>query len=114
MNSCNLVGRICSEVDLRYVAGSGNAVSKFTIAVDRGLSKTKKEEAQNNNKPTADFIRCIVWNQSAEFVANYASKGTLIAVKGSRKINDDRDFGDIFRRALFDSVYRHLTGRKKK
>ncbi|AKB56481.1 Type I restriction-modification system, restriction subunit R [Methanosarcina barkeri 227] len=38
----------------------------------------------------------------------------MIAVKVSQKINDDRDFGNIFRKALFESVYKHLTERKKK
>ena len=91
MNSISVVGRVANEIDLRYVAGSGTGVAKFTIAVDRGLSKTKKEEAKSKGKPTADFIRVIVWNKSAEFVANYASKGTLIAVSGAIRTDSYKD-----------------------
>ena len=83
MNTVAVVGRLVNEIDLRYIPGSGAAVAKFTIAIDRGLSKAKKEEAQSQGKPTADFLRVIVWNKSAEFISNYASKGALIAVKGS-------------------------------
>lgn len=83
MNAVQLIGRITKEIDLRMIAGSGTAVAKFSIAVDKGLSKTKKAEFEQAGKNTADFIRIIVWGAGAEFVANYAGKGTLVAVKGS-------------------------------
>jgi len=83
MNQWVGTGRITKEIDLRYIAGSGTAVAKFSIACDKGLSKAKKEEWKQNGKPTCDYIRIIVWGAGAEFVANYADKGTLVAVKGS-------------------------------
>ena len=82
MNNTNLIGRLVNEPELRYVAGSGVANVKFTIAIDRKMSKAKKEEARKQGNPTADFLRVIIWNQTAEFVANHAHKGTMIAING--------------------------------
>lgn len=81
MNSVNLVGRLVRDPELRY-SQSGTAVLKFTVAVDRKLSKDKKEEAQANNQPTADFISCIAFGKTAETTASYHSKGSQIAVEG--------------------------------
>ena len=81
MNSVNLIGRLVRDLELRYTQ-SGMAVLRFTVAVDRKLSKDKKEEAQRNNQPTADFISCVAFNKTAELIANYFSKGSQIAVEG--------------------------------
>jgi single-strand DNA-binding protein len=83
MNNVTLIGRLTRDPELRFVAGSGTAVTKFTLAVDRKLSKEKKREMEQMNKPTADFIRVVVWGKSAEISANYLSKGSLVAVNGS-------------------------------
>lgn len=81
MNSVNLIGRLVREPELKYTQ-SGLAVLRFTVAVDRKLSKDKKEEAQANNQPTADFISCTAFGKTAEVIANYHSKGSQIAVEG--------------------------------
>lgn len=81
MNSVNLIGRLVRDPELRY-SQSGMAVLRFTVAVDRKLSKDKKEEAQANNQPTADFISCTAFGKTAEVIANYHSKGSQIAVEG--------------------------------
>lgn len=81
MNNVALIGRITRDPELRYIT-SGTAVTKFTLAIDKGLSKEKKQEAERNNQPTADFINIVVWGKLAENVANYTSKGKLIAVQG--------------------------------
>lgn len=83
MNNVTLIGRLTRDPELRFVAGSGTAVTKFTIAVDRKLSKEKKREMEQMNKPTADFIRIVVWGKTAELCANYLSKGSRVAVNGS-------------------------------
>lgn len=81
MNNVNLIGRLVRDPELRYIP-SGTAVTKFTLAVDKNLSREKKQEAERNNQPTADFINIVAWGKQAENVANYTSKGKLIAVQG--------------------------------
>jgi len=91
INSCNLIGRLVKDPELKYIPGSGTAVSKFTLAVDRGLSKAKKKELEDQGKPTADFIRIIVWGKQAENCANYLAKGRLVAVNGSIRTSNSKD-----------------------
>ena len=81
MNNVNLIGRLVRDPELRY-SQSGMAILRFTVAVDRKLSKEKKQEAQANNQPTADFISCVAFGSTAEVIANYHSKGSQIGVEG--------------------------------
>ena len=83
MNNVNIIGRNVREVELRYIPNSGTAVANFTVAVDKGLNKQKKEEFESQGKPTADFINIVTWGGTAEYVANYLGKGKMIAVQGS-------------------------------
>ena len=71
MNKVILIGRLTKEPELRYAAGSGPAVTRFTIAVNRQF---KKDEA--------DFINCVAWNKTAETIAQYFTKGRPIAIVG--------------------------------
>lgn len=93
MNQVILIGRLTHDPELRFIAGSGTAVSNFTLAVDRALSRDKKAELEAQGKPTADFPRIKVWGKQAENVAQYTSKGSQVAVQGSIEtgfyINDD-------------------------
>ena len=83
MNSINITGRLCADPELKYLAnGNGTAVATFTLAVDRNLSKDKKEEAVRKGQATADFILCKAWGKTAESVTNYVSKGKMIGVNG--------------------------------
>ncbi|HEY8363281.1 MAG TPA: single-stranded DNA-binding protein [Tissierellaceae bacterium] len=82
MNSVVLVGRLTRDPELRYLPMTGNPVTRFTLAVDRGLSKEKKQEMEAKNQPTADFINIVVWGKAAENCANYLTKGRLVAVHG--------------------------------
>lgn len=91
MNNVTLIGRLTRDPELRFVAGSGTAVTKFTLAVDRKLSKDKKRELEQMGKPTADFIRVVVWGKGAETSANYLSKGSLTAVRGSLETGSYQD-----------------------
>ena len=81
MNSVNLIGRLVRDPELKY-SQSGMAILRFTVAVDRKLSKDKKEEAERNNQPTADFISCTAFSKTAEVIANYHSKGSQIGIEG--------------------------------
>lgn len=82
MNKVFLIGRLCADPQLRFLAGSGKAVAQFNLAVDKNLSKDKKQEFELANKPTADFIRIVVWGRQAESSAQYLAKGRLVAVSG--------------------------------
>ena len=75
------MGRLTRDVDLRMTT-SNLAVGRFNVAVDRKLSKEKRQEAEKNNQPTADFISCIAFGKTAENIATYFRKGQRIAVTG--------------------------------
>lgn len=79
MNQVILVGRLTRDVELRYIQGTGTAVSLFSIAVDREFTKDGKKET--------DFIDIQVWGKSAENCANYIGKGSLVAIQGSLRID---------------------------
>ena len=81
MNNTVLIGRLCADPELRYLP-TGTATCNFTLAVDRGLSKDKKQEMEAKNQPTADFLRIVVWGKMAESCANFLAKGRLVAVQG--------------------------------
>ena len=83
INNVNLTGRLCADPELKYLAnGNGTAVATFTLAVDRNLSKDKKEEAVRKGQATADFVNCKAWGRTAETLTNYVTKGKLIGVTG--------------------------------
>lgn len=81
MNNVQLIGRLTGIPDLRFLQ-SGMQVVRFNLAVDKMLSKEKKEEAKAKNQPTADFISCVAWGKLAETIANYTQKGSKIGVTG--------------------------------
>ena len=81
MNNVNILGRLTRDVDLRMTT-SNLAIGRFNVAVDRKLSKEKRQEAEKNNQPTADFIGCIAFGKTAENIATYFRKGQRIAVTG--------------------------------
>ena len=93
MNSVVLIGRLTRDPELRYTPSSGNAVCSFTLAVDKQLSREKKQEMEARNQPTADFINIVVWGKTAENCANYLAKGRMTAVQGriQSRSYDDKD-----------------------
>ena len=74
INSVVLAGRITKEPELRKTQ-TGKSVCSFVIACDR--PKTKDGES------AADFISCVAWNQSADYLCAYAHTGDLIGIQGS-------------------------------
>ena len=75
MNKVILMGRLVRDPEVRYTQGQEQmAIARFTLAVDR---KTKKDGEQQ-----ADFISCIAFGKSGEFVEKYLRKGTKIACEG--------------------------------
>lgn len=81
MNSVNLVGRLCRDIELRRT-GDGTPVCSYSMAVKRPMAKD-----------VTDFIECVSWRQSAEYLARYAKKGDIVAVSGSMQCREwtDRD-----------------------
>lgn len=82
MNSVSLMGRLTRDPELRYTANTQMANARFVVAVNRKLSKEKRQEAENNGYPTADFISCVTWGKTAENIGNYFHKGNRIAITG--------------------------------
>ncbi len=81
MNKAVLIGRLTKDPELRYTQ-AGQAVTQFTLAVDKNLSREKRQEMEAQGRPTADFPRVVVWGQMAENLARYCGKGSQIAVVG--------------------------------
>lgn len=72
MNKCVLIGRLTRDPEVR-TAGE-TSVARFSLAVDRRFKK--------DGEQTADFINCVAFGKTAEFVEKYAHKGTKFAVEG--------------------------------
>ena len=85
MNNVSLIGRLTADPELRHTQ-SGVANVRFTIAVDRTFTK-QGEERQ------ADFITITAWQQRAEFICRYFTKGQRIAINGEIRTGSytDRD-----------------------
>ena len=72
INKVVLIGRLTKDPELRYAAGSGTAVCRFTVAITRQF---KKDET--------DFINCVSFGKTGETIAQYITKGRQIAVTGA-------------------------------
>ena len=79
LNTVIMMGRITRDLVLRYT-GSDVPVASFTIAVDR-----------DGKGAETDFIECVAWRKTAEFVQQYFSKGSLIVVVGRLQIREWTD-----------------------
>ena len=81
MNLVVLYGRLTRDPELRY-SQNGMANTFATVAVDRGMSREKRQEAEASGQPTADFIGIKAFGKTAELLGNYFHKGNRIAVEG--------------------------------
>ena len=98
MNNVVLIGRLVRDPELRYLPNSGTAVSDFTLAINKNLSKDKKDEMESKNQPTADFIKIVAWGKMGENCANFLSKGRLVGVQGRLQSGsyDDKDGKKVY------------------
>lgn len=78
LNKVVLCGRLTADPELKQTQ-NGIAVVSFTIAVNRRF--TRGADGQNNSQ--ADFINCVAWRQTAEFISRYFKKGSSLCVTGS-------------------------------
>lgn len=107
MNKVILMGRLTKDVEMRQTP-TGVSVARFTIAVNRRFAG---KDAQQQ----ADFINCIAWRQTGEFISRYFSKGNMIAVVGSIQTRswDDKDGKRQYAtEVVVDEAY--FTGEKAK
>ena len=79
LNHITIMGRLTRDPELRRT-GSGTAVASFSVAVDRDFGKN-----ENGEKET-DFIDCVAWRNTAEYISKYASKGRMVVVSGRLQI----------------------------
>lgn len=101
LNHIVLQGRLCKDPELRRTS-SGIAVTSFTVAVDRDFS------GKDGGEKETDFIDCVAWRQTGEFVSKYFSKGSMIVVSGRIQIRGWTDKDGNKRKAaevVADNVY---------
>ena len=75
MNKVELIGRLTHDVEMRQTP-NGVSLARFSIAVTRRFKNS-------NGEYDADFINCVAWRQTGEFIARYFQKGSMIAIVGS-------------------------------
>ena len=88
MNKVIEIGRLTADPELRQTQ-NGNMVTQFTVAVNRPYKKDREQEA--------DFISCVAWSGTAEFISKYFSKGDPIVIEGALRTRsyDDRRYPDV-------------------
>lgn len=86
LNHVTLMGRLTRDPELRRTQ-SGVAVTSFSLAVERDFA------SRDGGDKATDFIDCVAWRNTGEFVSKYFTKGQLVAVSGRLQIRDwqDRD-----------------------
>lgn len=103
MNSCNFVGRLTADPELRRTQ-DGTAVCSYSLAVKRPMVKD-----------TTDFIEFVTWRQSAEYLAQYGHRGDVVAATGTLQPRDWTDKNGNKRRAfeIVTSNVELLSSKKK-
>ena len=101
LNHIVIMGRLTRDPELRRT-GSGVAVASFSVAVDRDFGRN-----ENGEKET-DFIDCVAWRNTAEYISKYFTKGRMIVVSGRLQIRSWTDKDGNKRRTaevVADNVY---------
>ena len=106
MNKVELIGRLTHDVEMRQTP-NGVSLARFSIAVTRRFKNS-------NGEYDADFINCVAWRQTREFIAKHFQKGGMIAVVGSiqsRSWDGNDGKKQYATEVVVDEVY--FTGAKK-
>ena len=101
LNHITIMGRLVRDPELRRT-GSGVAVASFTVAVDRDFG------GRDGGEKETDFIDCVAWRQTGEFVSKYFTKGSMIVVSGRLQVRSWTDKEGNKRRTaevVADNVY---------
>lgn len=105
LNQITIMGRLTRDVELRYTTGQ-IPVASFTLAVDRDFGA--------DGAKVTDFIDCVAWRQTGEFISKYFNKGDMAAVTGKLQVRSWEDKDGNKRRTsevVADRVY--FTGGKQ-
>lgn len=106
MNKVELIGRLTHDVEMRQTP-NGVSLARFSIAVTRRFKNS-------NGEYDADFINCVAWRQTGEFIVKHFQKGGMIAVVGSiqsRSWDGNDGKKQYATEVVVDEVY--FTGAKK-
>lgn len=96
MNVVCLLGRLTADPELRQTP-NGISVCSFSVAVNRAYSGA-------NGERQADFINCVAWRQTAEFISRYFRKGNMIGLNGSIQTRQYQDKDTGKNRTAFEVV----------
>ena len=104
LNNVVLIGRIVNDLEIKKT-GSGKSVLKFRVAVNRKF-----------NKDEADFINCIAWDKTADFMSNYLNKGSLVSIEGRIETGNykDKDGKTIYTTDVVVDRLQALESRKQR
>lgn len=80
MNKAIIIGNLTRDIEVRYTQ-SNKAVGEFTVAVNNG-------KTADGNEIEPDFINCVIWNEQAENMTKFTSKGSKVAVEGRIKVDN--------------------------
>lgn len=88
LNKVVLMGRLTRDPELRHIP-SGKSVASFSVACDRDFKST-------DGQKETDFIDCVAWGATAEFVSNHFNKGSMAAIEGRLQVRSwkDKDGGN--------------------
>ena len=92
LNRVILMGRLTADPELKQTP-NGISVTSFSLAVDRNFTSRGAERQ-------TDFINCVAWRQTAEFISRYFGKGRLMAVEGSLQVRNYTDRNENKRQAV--------------
>lgn len=116
MNKVQLVGRLSRDPEVRYTQGENSmAIARFTVAVDRRFKK--------DGEQTADFISCVAFGKTAEFIERFFSKGRKIGLVGHIQTGsyDNKDGQKVYTTDVYvdecefvDSAPQNATEQKPK
>lgn len=82
MNKITLIGRLTDDPELKQTT-TNTSYCSFTVATDRPYQKDKERKA--------DFIKCVAWNNTADLIAKYFTKGSSICIEGRMENNNYTD-----------------------
>ena len=106
LNHIAIMGRLTRDPELRRTA-TGTAVANFTVAVERDF-------AAGDGEKKTDFINCVAWRQTGEFVSKYFNKGSMIAVSGRLEMREWTDAAGSKRvSAEINAEHAYFAGGKK-
>ena len=104
INKVVLLGRLTKDPELRYTTGSGTAICRFTVAINR---QSKKDET--------DFINCIAFGKTGETITQYFTKGSKIAITGNIRTGsyDDKDGTKRYTTDVIVETFEFVESKKK-